>query len=67
MIRVSVFNAHRRYRIRKSPVRSYARDVLRGRGVASADIAVIFIDNRYCRRLNWKYLKHRGATDVTDE
>jgi rRNA maturation RNase YbeY len=64
MIRVSVFNAHRRHRIRKAPVRGYVREALRGRRIASADIAVIVIDNRYCRRLNWNYLRHSGATDV---
>ena len=64
MIRVSVFNAHRRHRIRKAPVRGYVREALRGRRVASADVAVIFIDNHYCRRLNWNYLRQRGATDV---
>jgi rRNA maturation RNase YbeY len=29
-----------------------------------ASISVVFVDNRYCARINWRYLRHRGGTDV---
>lgn len=64
MIRVSVFNAHPRTRIRKAPVRRAVRRVLRGEGVQRASVDVVFIDRHYCRRINRRFLGHDTSTDV---
>ena len=61
MQRVSVFNAHRRYRIAKKPVQTYVQRVL---GTRKANIAVLFVGSRFCRFINKKYLHHNYATDV---
>lgn len=58
---VAVFNAHRRYRVPGRNVRAYVRKVLKKR---KASISVIFIDGRYCRAINRKYLNHNRETDV---
>jgi probable rRNA maturation factor len=64
MRRVSVFNAHGKYRVRKASVVRYVRRLLKSEGKAEADISVIFIDRRYSARVNRKYLGHNYATDV---
>jgi probable rRNA maturation factor len=64
MIRVAVFNAHPHRRIRKGPVAGSVMRVLKGEGIRKADVAVIFVDARYCRRINKKYLSHDYSTDV---
>jgi rRNA maturation RNase YbeY len=64
MIRVQVFNAHVRYRLARTPVVKYVNRVVRGEKHRNADVSVIFIDSRTCRKLNKKYLNHDSVTDV---
>lgn len=64
MIRVQVFNAHGRYRLAKKPLLQYVSRVMKGERKKSADVSVIFIDSKSCRKLNKKYLNHDYVTDV---
>lgn len=61
MQRVLVFNAHRRYRVRKKLVEKYVRRVV---GKRKTNVSVVFVDSRYCKSINKKYLNHNYATDV---
>ena len=61
---VAVINAHRRYRIGKKLVTGYVRRVLKDRKQRNAKLSVIFIDSRYCRFINKRYLRHDYVTDV---
>ena len=58
---VVVFNAHRGYHIRRQPIEGYVRRVI---GRKRANISVVFVDSRYCKSINQKYLKHNYITDV---
>ncbi len=64
MMRVEVFNAHRKRRMRVGLVTRYVKRVLRCAGVTIANVSVVFVDSRYCRRMNRLYLKHDFVTDV---
>ena len=64
MIRVQVFNAHPKYRVRPGEIRKIARGVLEGEGRADVDINIVFIGTRRMVVLNGKYLNHRYTTDV---
>ncbi len=64
MARVQVVNAHRRYRLRKSPLGDYVRRVLRQNAATRADVRIVCIDSRYSRTLNRRYLDHDDVTDV---
>ena len=64
MIRVAVFNAHPRRRVRREPVQRTVRHVVRAERKRSADMTVVFIDGRRSARLNREFLGHRGSTDV---
>lgn len=58
---ISVFNAHPRYRIRKTNIEGYVRRIV---GKKRSNITVVFVDSRYCTSINKKYLNHNYATDV---
>lgn len=64
MISVRVFNAHGRYRLAKKPVLAYVNRVLKGERRKAADVSVILIDSKECRKLNKQYLRHDYVTDV---
>jgi len=61
---IAVINAHRRYRIARKVVAGYVRHVLKSAAHKRARLSVVFIDSRYSRIINRKYLKHDYATDV---
>ncbi len=58
---VTVINAHRRYRIPKKRIARYVQRVI---GKKKANITVIFIDSRYSKAINRRYLNHNFTTDV---
>ena len=64
MIRVDVYNAHPRRRVRKQTVAGYVSRVLRDEHLRNAEIGVVAIDTRFCRRINKQYLSHDYSTDV---
>ncbi len=64
MRRVTVFNAHRRYRIRKNLIAKSVRTVLNAEHRRQAAISVVLIDGGYCRRINKTFLGHDRGTDV---
>ncbi|MEE8239105.1 MAG: rRNA maturation RNase YbeY, partial [Nitrososphaerales archaeon] len=54
----------RRYRIGKKLVTGYVRRILKDGKQRNAKLSVIFIDSRYCRFINNRYLRHDYVTDV---
>ena len=64
MVRVSSFNAHRRHRRRKKEAERCVRSILKAEGITRAEISVVYIDDRYSRSINKKYLRHDASTDV---
>ena len=58
---ISVFNAHRRYRIRKRLIEEYVQRVV---GKRDTRMSVVFVDSRYCKSINKTYLNHNYVTDV---
>jgi len=59
-----VHNAHPRRRISRGRVVQAVRRVVRGERRVRAQISVVFTDTRRIARLNARYLRHRGSTDV---
>ena len=64
MLRVDVFNAHRTRRVKMNTTGGYVKRVLLSAGVQSARVSVVYVDSKYCRRINRLHLKHDYATDV---
>jgi len=64
MVRVSVFNAHPRHRIRKKGTERCVRSILRAEGITRAEISVIYTDGRYSRSINRRYRGRDTSTDV---
>lgn len=64
MIRVSIHNAHRRYRRRHGTPAACVRQVLDAEGVRRGEVGVIFHDSRSSRAMNRRYLRHDAVTDV---
>ncbi len=64
MIRVDVFNAHPKGRVATKAVVGYVKRVLRATKSTKALISVVFVDSRYCRKVNRLYLNHDYITDV---
>ncbi len=58
---VSVFNAHRRYRIHKTRVQQYVKRVL---GRRKGLVSVVFVDSHRCKSINRTFLGHNFVTDV---
>ena len=63
MIRVEVFNAHRR-RIRRRAVTAAVRGVARGERRRRGAFSVVFQGDRATAAMNRRYLGHAGSTDV---
>ncbi len=64
MIRIKVFNAHPRCRVRIKETLSLVRHVLKNEGVRDAELNIVAINDRRMTTINGKYLHHRYATDV---
>jgi rRNA maturation RNase YbeY len=64
MVRVEVFNTHPTRRVAVGDARLYVRRVLRTCGVKRGRVGVVFVDSRFSRRINKRYLGHDYATDV---
>jgi len=64
MISIRVFHAHPDRSFRSREAVRIARNVLKGEGVESADLNVVFTGDKEMLKLNGKYLKHRRQTDV---
>ncbi len=64
MRRVSVFNAHPARRITRSLAARCVRAALRSEERRNAEITVVFLDGRACRKLNRQFLGHDRQTDV---
>lgn len=64
MIRISVFNAHPRFRIQRNEIVRRARRVLRSEGHSRAEVSIVFTDDRRMLKLNATYLHHHYLTDV---
>ncbi len=58
---VSVFNAHRRYRMSKARVQRYVKKVL---GRRNGLISIVFVDSHRCKSINRTFLGQNFVTDV---
>ena len=58
--------AHQHPTLRFSRKETFAaiRAVLRNRGTQKRSISVVFVNNRFMRRINRRFLKHDESTDV---
>jgi probable rRNA maturation factor len=48
----------------KKKIVNYAKSVLRDMGENKAELSLVFVDDSYIKRLNWKYRKVDSTTDV---
>ena len=64
MLAINVFNAHGKRRMSVKTTAGYVKRVLRSAQIRDARISVIFVNSRYCREINRKYLRHDYVTDV---
>ena len=64
MSRIHIFNEHPRSRVPRAETIHLVNHVLRGEECRSADINVIFTNDRTMLGLNTKYLNHPYQTDV---
>lgn len=63
MIRISI-SAPKTAKINRAKIQHIVRTVLKGEGVADADISLAFVNNPTIQRLNEEFLGHQGPTDV---
>jgi len=63
-ITVEIANEQDHLPVDQRMVRRAVRSVLREAGVRKARISVAVVDDGTIARLNWRYLRHRGAADV---
>lgn len=64
MIRIQVFNAHKKRRLPKKETLEMIRRVLKDEQCKHADLNVIGINDTKMKKLNGTYLHHHYATDV---
>lgn len=64
MLSIKVFNAHRTRRVTASAVVRYVKRVLQTSRVKNARVSIVFVDTRYARSINRRYLNHDYSTDV---
>lgn len=60
---VYINNQHPRVRLPKKPLIELAEEVLKGEG-AKGDLSIVLVDDPTISRLNFKYHRRRGPTDV---
>ena len=64
MIRIAVFNAYPKKRVRQRETMCLARHVLKGEGIHNVACNIIFIGDKQMIDLNGKFLNHWYSTDV---
>jgi probable rRNA maturation factor len=64
MLSIDVFHDHRTRRVAASKAVRYVKRVLRTSRVRNARVSIVFVDSRYSRRINKRYLNHDYVTDV---
>jgi probable rRNA maturation factor len=64
MIRIQVFNAHPKVKRRHEGICTLLRRVLKDELAATANINIIFVNDRVMIGLNTNYLHHKYTTDV---
>jgi rRNA maturation RNase YbeY len=63
-VAVNITNAHRRYRIGRNAATGFVRSVLMRERRRRADVSVVFVDSRFIRKMNRRFLGHDYVTDV---
>ena len=63
-ITIEIANQQSHLPLDRRLVRRAVQSVLRDAGVQKARISVAVVDDETIARLNWQYLRHRGAADV---
>lgn len=61
--RINIQNVHPKLRLRKRPIQLLVRNILRSEKTDSA-VDVVLVDDEFMERLNRKFTKRDGTTDV---
>src|SRR5438128_1918302 len=64
MINIAIADRQNLEKIDRPQIRRIVRAVLKEEGITAADISVAFVADTEMARLNERFLRHRGATDV---
>lgn len=64
MIRISVASPQEVVALDYAALKTAARSVLEGEGIAEAKVTLAFVDNAHIHRLNKQFLDHDEPTDV---
>jgi probable rRNA maturation factor len=61
---ISVFNNCNIHRVNKKETISLVKHVINYESLNTGDVNVIFVGDKYIKKLNTKFLKHKWVTDV---
>ncbi len=61
---ILVANQHPVLRFSRQETRRTLLSVLRKEAIGRLSLSVVFVDNRFMRKINWKFLHHNYNTDV---
>ncbi len=61
---IRVFNNCKKYRFDKKETISLAKRVIKYESSKEGDINIVFVDDKFIRKLNTTFLKHNWVTDV---
>jgi len=63
-MRIGITNLQSLVRIDKKKILKCARSVLKAMGEQDAELSLLFVNDSYIKRLNWKYRRVDSSTDV---
>ena len=61
---IKIFNDHQTHRIHRKSMIGLIRNVLQEEKVQARELSIVFVDNKYIKKLNKRYLNHNALTDV---
>jgi probable rRNA maturation factor len=61
---IRIFSENRKHRLNKKETISIIKGVLKYESSKEGEINIIFVNDRYIRKMNTTFLKHNWATDV---
>ena len=61
---IDIRNTQNKIKIDKKKLTACARFVLSSMGEKKAELSILFVDDEYIKKLNWKYRKVKNKTDV---
>ena len=63
-MRIDIRNIQNKVKIDKKNITACAGFILNSMGEKSAELSILFVDDEYIKKLNWKYRKVKNKTDV---